>query len=195
MKLRVGRRFVVTRDAADPDAGARLPVILAHGRAFGSGEHETTRSCLEELEGISIRENWRVLDLGCGTGILSVAAARLGARWVLALDPCPNAIATTAATVRLNGMERVIFPLQADISALRSVRFQLITANLYGDILLQGAEAILWLLAPGGTLLLSGIPYGDEYDLKVRFTRSGCRLLKARTLEDYSTLVFNKEPY
>jgi ribosomal protein L11 methyltransferase len=192
MKLEIGSKLVVFRDSEDPARDGRLPVILAHGRAFGSGEHETTRSCLEELEAVSLSPGSKVLDLGCGTGILSVAAARMGARRVIALDPCPNAIVAAMASIRLNGMETVIFPVQGDLSAIRGVHFDLILANLYSDIILRSAGAIASLLAPDGTLVASGLQYEDVYDARIGFTRAGCSVLKTRYLEDYCTIVLGK---
>jgi ribosomal protein L11 methyltransferase len=192
MNLSIGNRFVVLRGFEGAVPTGRLPLILAHGRAFGSGEHETTRSCLEELEEMPISATTRVLDLGCGTGILAVAAARMGARSVIALDPDPDAIAAALATIRLNGMAGIITPLQGEIEAIHGTHFDLIMANLYGDIILRIADMIDSLLARGGSLLLSGINYGDAYDVRMRFTRAGCTLLRERYLEDYSTLVFRK---
>jgi ribosomal protein L11 methyltransferase len=192
MPLLIGRRFIVSRVSECSTAGDRLPVILAHGRAFGSGEHETTRSCIEELEEIAVGPDSRVLDLGCGTGVLSVAAARMGARFVVALDPCPDAMATTLATIRLNGMQAVMYPVQGDLSALGRTSFDLILANLYGDIILRFAEIISALLAPGGALVVSGIPYGDTYEVGIRFTWTGCGVIKTRYLEDYTVMVIRK---
>lgn len=192
MNLSIGNRFAVLRGFEGAAPAERLPLILARGRAFGSGEHETTRSCLEELEEMPVSSTTRVLDLGCGTGILAVAAARMGARSVIALDPDPDAIAATWATIRLNGMAEIIIPLQGEIEAIRGTHFDLIMANLYGDIVLRIADMIASLLARGGRLLLSGINYGDAYDARMGFTRAGCTLLRERYLEDYSTLVFRK---
>jgi ribosomal protein L11 methyltransferase len=192
MTLLIGKRFVVLRGFEGAVPVERLPLMLAHGRAFGSGEHETTRSCLEELEEVPISATARVLDLGCGTGILAVAAARMGARLVIALDPDPDAIAAALAAIRLNGMAGIIIPLQGEIEALQGTHFDLIMANLYGDIILRIADMITSLLAPGGSLLLSGINYGDTYDVRMRYTRAGCTLQRERYLEDYSTLVFRR---
>jgi ribosomal protein L11 methyltransferase len=189
VRLLIGKRFVVARASDELAGGERLPIVLAHGRAFGSGEHETTRSCLEELEELQLLPSDRVLDLGSGTGVLAVAAARLGARLVVALDPSPEAIQTTLTTVRLNGMTGTVAPVQGEIGALRNTHFDLILANLYGDVLLLLVREITALLAPGGHVVVSGIQYADAYDLKTRFAQAGCPLMKERYLEEYCTLV------
>ncbi len=190
-RLLIGKSYLVARESEEPAGDGRLPIILAQGRAFGSGEHETTRSCLEALEELPLLPSGRVLDLGSGTGILAVAAARAGARFVIALDPSPEAIRTTLATIRLNGMTGIVAPVQGEIGALRNVRFDLILANLYGDVLLLLMREITAMLAPGGYAVLSGIQYADAYDLKTGFARAGCSILKESYLEDYSTLIFH----
>jgi ribosomal protein L11 methyltransferase len=192
-RLRIGKKFSIARVFEESAADGRLPIVLAHGRAMGSGEHETTRSCLEELEELPLRPTMRVLDLGSGTGILAVAAARLGACQVIALDPGPEAIRTTAATIRLNGMTGIVSPVQGEITALRGVHFDLILANLYGDVLLRFIDEIKTLLAPGGFVLLSGIQYAEVYDLKTKFAHAGCILRKEVCLEEYNTLVFHSQ--
>ena len=191
MSLLIGNRFIISRD---PESlpGGRVPLFLAHGRAFGSGEHETTSSCIEELEQIPVAPDFRVLDLGCGTGILAIAAARLGARNVVALDPSPDAILTASATIRLNRLNDAVFPIQGEIGAVGRMRFDLILAYLYGDLLLDLVHPIVSVLKPGGYLVLSGIQYADAYDLKTRFAGAGCTIVKDRYLEDYCTLVFRR---
>jgi ribosomal protein L11 methyltransferase len=192
MSIEIGKRFVVLRSPEDSHPGQRIPIILGHGLAFGSGEHETTRSCLEEMENIPVFPGSKVLDLGCGTGILSIAAAKMGALSVTALDPKPEAIKTTISNIRLNRVDKIVCPLQGELEALDEKDFDLIMANLYGDILVALADSLISFLKPEGYLLLSGIQYEYSYEVKTAVMKSGCPLVKSKYLEEYITLIFKK---
>ncbi len=134
-------------------------------------------------------ETLRVLDLGSGTGILAVAAARLGARSVIALDSSPDAFRTTLATTQLNEMTERVRPLLGDLDAVRDKRFDLIMANLCAETLVRLVDRITALLESGGHLLLSGVLYEESYDVRMKYKAKACVLLKARYLEEYVTLV------
>jgi ribosomal protein L11 methyltransferase len=193
MSIEIGKRFVVLRSPEESHSGQRIPIILGRGLAFGSGEHETTRSCLEEMENIPVFPGSKVLDLGCGTGILSIAAAKMGALSVTALDPDPDAIKTTISNIQLNGVDKIVHPKQRELDALDDKDFDLIMANLYGDILLTLAGKLTSFLKPEGYLLLSGIQYEYSYEIKTAVMKSGCQLVKSKYLEEYTTLIFRKE--
>ncbi len=199
MSITIGKRFIILRASESSDSSERIPIILGPGKAFGCGEHETTRSCLEELENIPISAHSRILDLGCGTGILSIAAAKLGAGSVIALDPDPEAIKTTAKNINLNRLKKAIFPFQGELRTMKTssfnltgVRLDLILANLYGDILLGLIADLPSLLKPEGYLLLSGIQFEYVFEIKTGFIHAGCKLLKARFLDEYCTMVFQR---
>lgn len=194
MSIEIGKRFVVLRSPEEKHPGERIPIILGRGQAFGSGEHETTRSCLEEMENIPVFAGSKILDLGCGTGILSIAAAKMGAFSVMALDPNPDAIQTTISNIQLNRVDKVVRPLQGELEALDEEDFDLIIANLYGDILLTLADTLNSFLKPEGYLLLSGIQYEYSFEIKTAVMKSGCQLVKGKYLEEYTTLIFRKEP-
>jgi len=193
MSIEIGKRFVVLRSPEESHSGQRISIMLGRGLAFGSGEHETTRSCLEEMENIPVLPGSKVLDLGSGTGILSIAAARMGALSVTALDPDPDATKTTISNIQLNGVEKVVRPLQGELEDLDEENFDLIMANLYGDILLTLADTFISFLKPDGYLLLSGIQYEYSYEVKTAVMKSGCQLVKSKYLEEYTTLIFRKE--
>jgi ribosomal protein L11 methyltransferase len=127
------------------------------GRAFGTGTHETTRLCLRALERLAARRPLgRVLDIGTGSGILAVAAARLGAERVVALDVDPAAVEAAGAAARLNRAS--ILLVRADGAAcLAPARFDVVLANLTAPLLVERAREIAARRTPGGGVVLAGL--------------------------------------
>jgi ribosomal protein L11 methyltransferase len=159
----VGPFRVVPVWEAVPHSGLVLRVDPA--RAFGTGTHETTRLCLLALERLAHeRPLERVLDLGAGTGILAVAAARLQARRVAATDLDPEATASIRHHARLNDVEVLV--VQADGGrAFKTGRFDLVLANLTAPLLSERAEEIMALVAARGRLVLSGLLETETQDV------------------------------
>lgn len=184
--------FIIVPEGTALPAGSGIPLVMGKKGAFGSGEHETTASCLEELERLPDLAGARVLDLGSGTGILAVAALRLGATSAVAVDIDPAAAVSCAANVRLNGMEGRIHTVCGELASVGGVQFDILLANIYADIHLALADEMTASVRPGGTLLLSGIPLQDKFDVQRRFERLGCRLVDLRILEDYTTLLMRR---
>lgn len=171
----------------------RLHVFIGPGKAFGSGEHETTASVLQEMERMDGWPNARVLDIGCGTGVLSIAAARLGARDITAIDTEEDAVAACRCNVALNGVADTVFVKHGDIGAVRGERYDIILANLYGDLLVEVADDTALLLKPQARLILSGISYEYAYEVKKAFIELGLAVARSRALENYCTFVLKKE--
>jgi ribosomal protein L11 methyltransferase len=169
-------------------------VLLGPGKAFGSGEHETTRGCLELLGRLPGLEGATVLDVGCGTGILGIAALKLGAGSVVALDVDPKAIETARANAALNSVSDRIRLLVGDVHALGPAQFDLVLANLYGDLILSSLDSIVAHPKPGGTLLLSGIKWEERREIETGLLRRGLTLEKRVMLEEYVTIVAGREP-
>jgi ribosomal protein L11 methylase PrmA len=146
------------------------------GRAFGTGTHETTRLCLTALEGLAGRRALgRTLDLGSGTGILAVAAARLGACPVVASDIDPEATAATRSHALLNAAPLAV--VRADgARGLRPGCFDLVLANLMALLLVDRSAEIRSLLAPGAALVLSGLLIGDVELVHQAFAEVGTPL-------------------
>ncbi|MDD3800763.1 MAG: 50S ribosomal protein L11 methyltransferase [Desulfuromonas sp.] len=172
----------------------RTTLVMAEG-AFGSGEHETTASCLEIIPELPL-QNADILDLGCGTGILAIAALKRGARQALCVDIEPAAINSCRINAQLNQVESRISVLCGELHQLGAQLHpcDLIFANIYGDILLAVAETLVQYTKPGGLLLLSGILYEYNFDVRQCYQRLGCQLLKNRLLMEFSTLLLQRLP-
>lgn len=161
--------------AAHP--GRELLVIPVE-MAFGTGDHPTTATCLRLMCDRTLAGK-RVLDLGCGTGILALAARKLGAGRVLAVDFDPEAVAASRRNARRNGVRGVTFE-RRDVLAWTpdEAPFDLILANIFADVLTASFPKMKRLLAPGGTLILSGILHTSAPDLLEEGRRRGFRFTR-----------------
>lgn len=177
--------------AGDPTPNpCGLPIVLGKKGAFGSGEHETTASCLELMPAIPGVKGSRALDLGSGTGILALAAARLGAASVVAVDLEEAAAVSCRENVVFNGLEGRITTVCGELASIETQLFDLILANIYADILLSLADQLVGMTNPGGHLLLSGIPLQDKFDIVQRYIRLGCSVVDSRIGEEFATYLF-----
>jgi ribosomal protein L11 methyltransferase len=188
---RIGRRIVI-RPSWRQHRARPGDVVLAldPGMAFGTGLHPTTRLCLEALESIAERallENARVLDVGCGSGILSIAAARLGAESVLGLDIDPIAIEATTANARRNRLARRVM---ARVGSLPSGErpFDLVLANLIASVLVSLAPRLAGELRPGGRLVASGIFQDREAEVTTAFAAAGLEVVRRPASEEWVAL-------
>jgi ribosomal protein L11 methyltransferase len=155
-----------------PAPGPRT-LIVDPGRAFGTGTHETTRLCLLALQALTERTGLgRVLDLGTGSGILAIAALRLGASHAIALDDDPEALASAAQHSRLNGVRPSL--VRADGGrGLRPAAFDTIVANVSAPLLTARRDEIQALLKSGGALILSGFLQDDLSALRDAYMAGG----------------------
>src|SRR5688572_10660493 len=157
--LRIGSRLIVlaTPDKQQRNRSARTIIIPAEA-AFGTGEHATTAMCLRLLERHTrkLPPGWSTLDAGTGSGILALAARCLGAARVLAIDNDPLACAIARRNALANRIRHIEFQ-SADVLKLKSERFDIITANLFSEILVAALPGWTRSLRRGGFVILSGI--------------------------------------
>jgi ribosomal protein L11 methyltransferase len=174
--MRVGRRLVIRptwrRHRRGPDD---VVLALDPGMAFGTGLHPTTRLCLAGVEALADRDvlaGARVLDVGCGSGILAIAALKLGAATALGLDTDPIAIEATTANARRNALVRRVRVREGSLPS-GEAPFDVVLANLIAGLLVPLADGLLGELRPGGHLLASGIFVDREGDVRDAFETAG----------------------
>jgi ribosomal protein L11 methyltransferase len=193
--VRAGRFFVYgAHDRARVPHGV-IPLAIEAGMAFGTGHHETTTLCLGVLSDLAKRRRFaHVLDLGTGTGLLAIGAAKLWHRLTLASDIDPDSVAVARANARAGGVGPLVQTLKAD--GLNNPRlaagapFDLILANILAGPLTRLAPSIVAALAPGATLVLSGL-LRDQENLVAGISRPLRRVRRHRQ-GPWSALVLEK---
>jgi ribosomal protein L11 methyltransferase len=183
--LAIGERLLVAPPWDVPETPGREVLVVEPGMAFGTGQHETTRTCLEEIEAAVATGAVRsALDVGTGTGVLAAALARLGVVRVVALDTDPAVLPVARANLARNRAAAVLV-LAGGVAALRA-RFDLVVANLLADALVAEAPALTALLEPSGRLVVSGVLDAQAADVVAAFP--GLRLTETRAADPWRTL-------
>jgi ribosomal protein L11 methyltransferase len=166
--VRVGRIVVAPPWDVPSTAPDSIPIIIDPSMGFGTGHHETTRLCLALLQELDLVAA-RMVDVGTGSGVLAIAAARLGASNVVALDEDGDALANAAENVVSNNVEAIVSLLHADIARSALEPGQVVTANLTGVVLQRYAPQIRALVAGGGTLIVSGFSPDESREVVSAF--------------------------
>jgi ribosomal protein L11 methyltransferase len=188
----VGNKFYIKPAPCD-ERKEMINISLGGGRAFGSGEHETTRHCLELMETNSFSPHQRVLDYGTGTGILALAAAKLGAGFVLALDINFEAVLACQNNIRLNHIQQKIFVTCCDLNGIKSrFQFDCILANIYPEVIIARSEALTNQLKKDGFILLSGIEWDYIDDVKRCFSGFNYQIVNQKIGKDYNSILYRK---
>lgn len=191
----IGQRLIIVPAWLEsPDAG-RVPIRIDPGMAFGTGTHPTTQLCLALIEGCSPQAG-EVIDVGCGSGILSIAALKLGAARALGVDIDAAAVLASRENALANGIPAESFLLgQGSVAEVLAGSFPirrapLVLANILAPVLVRLFDAgLAQLLAPGGSLILSGI-LAEQADGVVSAGRAhGLQLVQKRQLGDWVALL------
>jgi ribosomal protein L11 methyltransferase len=193
------RPLTITRDLAIIDAHGRWPATrpaprillrIAGAMAFGTGEHATTAACLRFLraEAARLEPGWTALDIGTGSGILAIAAEKLGAARVDSFDYDPRAIPAARANLRRNRCRRITLTRRDLLQWKPTRRYQVVLANVFSEILCAAAPRIIKTLRPGATLILSGILRPQEKETLAPFLAHGLVLEKTTRRGKWVTL-------
>jgi ribosomal protein L11 methyltransferase len=169
--VRAGRIVVAPPwDAADATAGDLL-VVIEPSMGFGTGHHATTRLCLEILQECPL-DGRRVIDVGTGSGVLAIAAAKLGAARAAAVDCDPDALQNARENLRLNAVSDAIDVVEADLAALDLPPADIVLANLTSAVLQRYAPALDRLVRAGGDLIVSGFNPDELRAVEAGFGRT-----------------------
>ena len=187
----VGEKLVVVPEWESVPENGRTPLLLDPGLIFGTGSHATTRMCLAELENY-VNHRTRVLDLGCGSGILGIGALVLGAKSCLGCDIDPKAPDVVRSNAALNGIgpDRLT-ACAGDILSDASLRrgfgsgYDLVLANIVADVILPLSAFVRDFMAPEGIFICSGIIEGRQDELQSALERAGLRILNHRCEEEW----------
>ena len=172
-----------------------LVVELDPGMAFGTGTHETTNMCMELLE-THMQPGLRVMDVGTGSGILAIAAAKLGAPSILAVDIDPDAVKVARENVHHNRVEQQVRVVQGDLVKSEAMPCELAVANIVADAICMLAAPLTRHLVPGGLLICSGIIRDREQDVQDALASAGYTPVQRLTKGEWVALcVKNEAPH
>lgn len=193
--MRCGKHIVVrpTWEKYSPKPGD-VVIDMDPGMAFGSGHHGTTRSCLAFIEECAgTLKRGRILDIGCGSGILAIAASKSGCADVTAIDNDPDAIRVAEENIELNGLKGSIKCSTADLETFKPGRkYDVVAANILAEVLERFAVKIDRLVKPDGRLILSGVLIKQYDGVRRIFGKLGYRQKKAIVDREWKSGLFLK---
>lgn len=191
--LRVGSRLLVVPAWLQPKLEPNdVPVIIDPGQAFGTGAHPTTQQCLANIEKY-VRPGDTVLDLGCGSGILAIAALKLGASHADGFDPDTDAIIAARKNARSNNVTDRLMLVQGSLLALKlRANYRMTVVNLLSRQIIAFLNlGLTQTIAPGGIMILAGILEEQELEVRSAIQNSGMKLLASEKAPDTGSSTSN----
>lgn len=199
----IGQRLIVLPQwMAEQTQTDRIPVILDPGMIFGTGAHASTQMCLAALEQL-VQPGDSVLDLGSGSGILSIAALRLGAGCAIGVDIDPKAEDIARENAAMNGLDASVFTAQTGdilsdpdlVAHLAARQYQLVLANIVADVILPLSSVVPRLLAPNGAFLCSGILETRLAEIEAALSDAGLEITGRQSRQDWCCLTARRRTH
>lgn len=193
----IGQRLVIRPSWREyAPKGEEVVLELDPGMAFGTGLHPTTRLCLEQVEQRT-QPGMRVIDVGTGSGILALAAAKLGANSVYCIDNSSVAVESATANAALNGLSdkiTVVLGILDEAEATRMAgQFDIVLVNILAHIIGGMAPQLAQIVAPGGLVIASGIIEARRPDAEPPLLAAGLKLIDQAAIDDWLVLIFRKD--
>ncbi|MCL6616593.1 MAG: 50S ribosomal protein L11 methyltransferase [Anoxybacillus ayderensis] len=192
--VKISERFTIvpTWETYERVSSDELIIELDPGMAFGTGTHPTTVMCIQALEK-TVKQGDMVVDVGTGSGILSIAAAMLGAKRVHALDLDPVEVESAKLNVKLNKVHDVVTVSQNNLLDRVDEQADVIVANILAEIILRFVDDAYRLLRPGGVFITSGIIQTKKQEVKEGLLRAGFTIEETLTMEDWVAFIAKKQ--
>ena len=195
----IGRKLIILPAWINPEGQDRIPIRIELGMAFGTGTHPTTQLCLALVEdfltALESKSGLRVIDVGCGSGILSIAALKLGAEKALGVDIDPEAMQASRENAAINGVTNQLELGIGSVTEINSGKFgiqtaQLVLANILAPVLVQLLKQGLGeLVMPDGWLILSGILEEQSPEVELALEVNGYHLVRKSQMGDWVALA------
>lgn len=187
--FRVGENMIVTPIWEEPEVGKNDIVIkIDPGLAFGSGTHETTSLCVEYLQAIDVRHK-KVIDVGCGSGILGIIAVKLGAEQVIGIDIDENAIAIAVENVVSNDVQHKMSIVQGNLLEEVDGPVQVVVANILSDVIMLITNDVKKMLTEDGVFISSGILATRADEVKTHLINCGFDVMEVKTQGEWSAIL------
>lgn len=195
--LEIGKKVLVVPEwETDIPQSDRVKFIINPGMSFGTGSHESTRMCIEEIEKY-VKNGDKILDLGCGSGILSVIALLLGAKEATAVDIDPMAVEVAYSNLKLNGLSEDIYHgYDGDITTNKALcdklaedKYEIVLANIVADVIIALSGFVKQFMKPDGVFICSGIIIDRKDEVVAALEKAGLQVCEVRTMGEWAAAV------
>jgi ribosomal protein L11 methyltransferase len=192
--VRISEKITISPSWEDyhPESETELVIELDPGMAFGTGTHPTTVLCIQALEDI-LTQGDQVIDVGCGSGVLSIASAKLGAEHVLALDLDDVAVKVTRENCKINHVANIVTVKQNNLLDHIENQVDLIVANILAEVIIRFVKEAYQRLKPGGTFITSGIIAHKKNEVKEALLSQSFTIVETLFMEDWVAFLAKKE--
>ncbi|MGY3718547.1 50S ribosomal protein L11 methyltransferase [Sutcliffiella cohnii] len=192
--VKISEKFTIvpTWETYEPVNTDEKIIELDPGMAFGTGTHPTTVLCIQALED-TIKGNEKVVDVGTGSGVLSIAAAMLDAKEVLALDLDEVAVDAAKLNIKLNKVQNTVTVRQGNLLNGVEGPVDVVVANILAEVILRFTDDVYNLLTPGGTFISSGIIHTKKQEVKENLEKVGFTIQETMMMEDWVAFIAKKQ--